>query len=102
MNIKKYAENSKIVHINHNFIQDNQSSLIRTFVIEEVNVEFIRLVFTLANIPSGSYIEIIDRKRQHTRIFPLNEGSTLNVTFILIALILKLFYQKIITIVIIK
>lgn len=62
-------------------MQDNQSSLIRTFVIEEVNVQFIRLVFSLANMPSGSYIEITDRKRQHTRIFPLNNGATLDVTF---------------------
>ncbi|HGJ5859000.1 MAG TPA: trypsin-like serine peptidase [Arsenophonus nasoniae] len=81
MNIKKYADNSKIIHVNHNFMQDNQSSLIRTFVIEEVNVQFIRLVFSLANMPSGSYIEITDRKRQHTRIFPLNNGATLDVTF---------------------
>lgn len=83
-------------------MQDNQSSLIRTFVIEEVNVQFIRLVFSLANMPSGSYIEITDRKRQHTRIFPLNNGATLDVTFIIIVSISKLFYPKIITIIKIK
>ena len=94
MNIKKYTENSKITIVKHKFIQDKQSSLIRTFVIQELNMQFIRLVFTLANMQSGSYIEMTDREKQNIRIFPLDKGSRLDVTFFTNCINIKVILPK--------